>query len=1376
MYDQHNNTSATTTAAPASAPSSIPIMTAATTSAGAAAAAPTNTYRHNYNLKYNEIINSIAVNKEGNYVCLGGKKFLQIVDLDTLKNYKCFQQQSKWEVGGVDWNNLSPNLIASSSNQYASIWDINSPKFPLQVQFVSHNRAIADLSWSLFEQNILATTSADSYVNLWDLRSPKRVMRLKSLSSHILGAIQVKWNKFNSHILASAHESNLMIWDIRKENIELNTTVHSSKVYGIDWSPHDPTEILTCSQDKTVKIWSYPSLQPRAIITTAHPVLRAKYLPIGRGIVTISDRGENSIRLWNVNDLSSPVATFSGHSDCVRAVDFRVKTTPNDQDIQIVSWSKDQNLRLWKLENSHKATCGIAFTSSTPLLGSTPNVNLSPGGGDISVLSHSMMSNSSTSSLHSVLSNDNKEALDSIIYKSQQQNEEQQQQQQQQQLQHHHHHHPAEEYIGPKELEYELKIIQNKFIDKSLKIEQVNLAQRMCIFSCTVLNMYNENGSLRNSKGNLMTDLSSSHDEDDTFLQDSLSITTVQLRATFPSMYPQSAPPRFECIPAACTTSLKTNTNILATLHEVAASRLGKPCLEQCLVTLVSLVKKEVMDRAKGIIPASPNPVAAADHPFIMGEGNNNNNLLDGFNNAAAGSFGVNNNSSVKSIGSSGSNSGLSMTTSKGSSSSTSILNDLVNHDHSHNHVHHHNQGRQVPKLDIYSVNSSNSKDSTQPTATTTSTTTTTTSTTSTSTSGAAPTSSSLSALINNNNNNILHSSPRMISTTSSNNNNVISNSNNKLLQADNNNNNNRSIMSKSYEKQQLIAGLGTSQTKSSDIDSPPILRTPTNDRSPLSNSYKESMLWAAAPSASVSSDLSLSSHRNPLLSSPSNRNPIETLPCPRLSGAVFGGGDRLVIFKNTVGRPALLNTHAPRTYKDLLATSVQPKTGEQQGKLTHSLSSTILTSPAKYDSPILSYMSPSFSSSPTTFTLSPLMASNQSNHSGHSSALITTTGGTSSSPMSHLVKIIDTPLSQTSIYLAKNYTLSGSISHICKHNENVAKSVHRKDLVKLWSTINMLTDTKLFITANSGKKQQSALHADDLWIHNPLGRPFVQTLFTHYRKIGDTQTLSMLVCMLVMAAQRLTKQSKTQSMPITSPPLESRMPPQSPLHMSHSFNSTGLTNFLDDSMVSRSYHRLDQHIGQAVGATPVLSYDPSLCLLSPNNLRHYDNLIMMHAEQLYRWELLEKRAETMKFLHFHHQQDIATGVSGGGPARSIQFHISCIRCQRPLADNFCTYCKIFIFKCAICRLSVRGLSSFCVQCGHGGHSDHMKKWFESYGSCPTGCGCVCSAHHTSNASSATASPTVNINSSKISLLPEPARPPTTSSSAATPHNFHFSP
>jgi len=119
--------------------------------------------------------------------------------------------------------------------------------------------------------------------------------------------------------------------------------------------------------------------------------------------------------------------------------------------------------------------------------------------------------------------------------------------------------------------------------------------------------------------------------------------------------------------------------------------------------------------------------------------------------------------------------------------------------------------------------------------------------------------------------------------------------------------------------------------------------------------------------------------------------------------------------------------------------------------------------------------------------------------------------------------------------------------------------------------------------------------------------------------------------------------------------------------------------------------------------------------LLEPNSDDIYNQYRVAYSELLYRWGLLDKRAEILKFVH------IPTPLHKG-----IVFGVVCDRCGRQLQDYFCKFCRIYAFKCAICHISVKGLSNFCMICSHGGHTQHIYEWFKVEQGCPTGCGCRC--------------------------------------------------
>ncbi len=69
------------------------------------------------------------------------------------------------------------------------------------------------------------------------------------------GISQVRWNKLNPNILASAHDQQVEVWDIRKSAPMTFITAHPSKISSIDWSGFHEWHIVTAGMDGAVKLW-----------------------------------------------------------------------------------------------------------------------------------------------------------------------------------------------------------------------------------------------------------------------------------------------------------------------------------------------------------------------------------------------------------------------------------------------------------------------------------------------------------------------------------------------------------------------------------------------------------------------------------------------------------------------------------------------------------------------------------------------------------------------------------------------------------------------------------------------------------------------------------------------------------------------------------------------------------------------------------------------------------------------------------------------------------------------------------------------------------------------------------------------------------------
>lgn len=316
---------------------------------------------------------AMAVDWTGVYVLLAGRRYLGVKNLDDPSdNLRKFPRQSKYEVGTAEWNPSSSHshLCAISSNQKTEVLSWTSGELIVMHALGWHTRVISDLNWNRFDPNVLASCSIDTFTHIWDLRDARRPCT--SLSA-VVGATQVRWNRQSRYLLATAHNGDIKLWDQRKGTAPVQyITAHLANIHGVDWSPNQENQLATSSQDCTVKFFDITNpRRPESVLTAPSPVWRARYTPFGDGLLMVvvppMRRGENSLLLWNLSNPNSPVHTFVGHTDVVLEFAWR-KRKDDSCDYQLITWSKDQTLRIWKIEPFLQKLCGHQLDDSTAVL------------------------------------------------------------------------------------------------------------------------------------------------------------------------------------------------------------------------------------------------------------------------------------------------------------------------------------------------------------------------------------------------------------------------------------------------------------------------------------------------------------------------------------------------------------------------------------------------------------------------------------------------------------------------------------------------------------------------------------------------------------------------------------------------------------------------------------------------------------------------------------------------------------------------------------------------------------------------------------------------------------------------------------------------
>nr|XP_056718440.1 GATOR complex protein WDR59 isoform X1 [Euleptes europaea] len=304
---------------------------------------------------------AMSVDCLGQHAVLSGRRFLYIVNLDApAEGHRKISRQSKWDIGAVQWNphDSHAHYFAASSNQRIDLYKWKDGHGEAGTSLQGHTRVISDLDWAVFEPDLLVTSSVDTYIYIWDIKDTRKPT--VSLSA-VAGASQVKWNKKNANCLATSHDGDVRIWDKRKPGTAVEyLAAHLSKIHGLDWHPDNENILATSSQDNSVRFWDYR--QPRKylnILPCQVPVWKARYTPFSNGLVTVMVpqlRRENSLLLWNIFNLNTPVHTFVGHDDVVLEFQWR-KQKEGSKDYQLVTWSRDQTLRMWRVDCQLQRLC-----------------------------------------------------------------------------------------------------------------------------------------------------------------------------------------------------------------------------------------------------------------------------------------------------------------------------------------------------------------------------------------------------------------------------------------------------------------------------------------------------------------------------------------------------------------------------------------------------------------------------------------------------------------------------------------------------------------------------------------------------------------------------------------------------------------------------------------------------------------------------------------------------------------------------------------------------------------------------------------------------------------------------------------------------------
>ncbi|CAL1541928.1 unnamed protein product [Lymnaea stagnalis] len=219
------------------------------------------------------------------------------------------------------------------------------------------NDHILSASWS--EQGVVYIYDVTSHLSILD--TPDRIpefettnMQTASLfafDGHRIEGYALAWSKYElGRLLSGDCNKNIYMWQPTESSWKVDSRPfegHTASVEDIKWSPKESNVFMTCSVDKTLRVWDAradPSKACKLVATDAH--LRdvnvidwSEFEPL-----VISGGDDGLIKIWDLRMFTrgKEVAVFEHHKGPISSVEWN----PMDSSVFVVSGADDQ-VTIW---------------------------------------------------------------------------------------------------------------------------------------------------------------------------------------------------------------------------------------------------------------------------------------------------------------------------------------------------------------------------------------------------------------------------------------------------------------------------------------------------------------------------------------------------------------------------------------------------------------------------------------------------------------------------------------------------------------------------------------------------------------------------------------------------------------------------------------------------------------------------------------------------------------------------------------------------------------------------------------------------------------------------------------------------------------------
>ncbi|KAJ3025926.1 UNVERIFIED_CONTAM: hypothetical protein HDU68_006456 [Siphonaria sp. JEL0065] len=214
----------------------------------------------------------------------------------------------------------------------------------------AHKDGVKSAQYSAFDSNLWLSGGYDGLIRIHDLRAANSHICLSQYVGHKSIVTDVHFTKDDTHIVSCSFDRTIKIWNSQSASCEKTLTGHTDSVMSCDVTL-DKRYIVSGSTDNTVRLWDFNTGHCVANIKKhTRWVKLVKFSPDGRFIVSAGL--DHKIYIWDIKFVAnsrtfSPKRTIEDHRDYILDI---AMARPN----YLLTVARDSSIRMFDINSANE--------------------------------------------------------------------------------------------------------------------------------------------------------------------------------------------------------------------------------------------------------------------------------------------------------------------------------------------------------------------------------------------------------------------------------------------------------------------------------------------------------------------------------------------------------------------------------------------------------------------------------------------------------------------------------------------------------------------------------------------------------------------------------------------------------------------------------------------------------------------------------------------------------------------------------------------------------------------------------------------------------------------------------------------------------------